>query len=121
MLPRIDGREEGSTSRREVVERGWRDHPDGVLKRRCHMKRKPEVIRRRPAAVGDADRLHMLRAIAVGDLTILVPLDHGRGCMCHWFLADRGCYGSQGETTGQRGTAFEEFPSSRSFRTHGSL
>src|SRR5207249_11695632 len=83
--------EEGSTSRREVVERGWRDHPDGVLKRRCHMKRKPEVIRRRPAAVGDADRLHMLRAIAVGDLTIVVALDHGRGCMCHWFLAERGC------------------------------
>src|SRR6516162_10971361 len=100
MLPRIDVREEGSTSRREVVERGWRDHPNGVLKRRCHMKGKPEVIRRRPAAVGDADRLHILRAIAVGDLTIAVALDHGRRCMCHGCLAERGCCSSQSETTG---------------------
>ena len=58
MLPRIDVREEGATSRRHVVERGWRDHPDRILKRRRHMKREPEVIGRRPAAVGDADRRH---------------------------------------------------------------
>ena len=68
VLTGIDVREEGSTGRRVVVERGWRNHPDGVLQRRCHMKRQPEVIRRRPAAVGDADRRHMLGAIAVGDL-----------------------------------------------------
>src|SRR6185436_15982862 len=85
------------------------------------MKRQPELIRRRPAAVGDADRLHVLGAIAVGDLTILVALDHGRGCMCHLFLAERGYRGSQGETTGQRGAAFKEFSSSRSFRTHRCL
>ena len=28
MLARIDVRQEGATGRREVVERGWRDHPD---------------------------------------------------------------------------------------------
>src|SRR5439155_25439190 len=104
------------TSGREVVERRWRDHPGGVLKRRCHMKRKPEVIRRRPAAVWDADRLHMLRAIAVGDLTVVVALDHGRRCMCQWFLAERGCRGSQGETTGQRGAALQELPPIKAFR-----
>src|SRR6185295_7197359 len=83
------------------------------------MKCQPEVIRRRPAAVGDADRLHMLGAIAVGDLTIAVASDHGRGGLCRRFLAERGCCGSQGETTCQRGAAPEELPSSTSFRTHG--
>ena len=56
VLPGIDVREEGATGRRQVVERGWRDHPDRILKRRRHVKRQPEVIGRRPAAVGDAHR-----------------------------------------------------------------
>src|SRR5262245_61254693 len=82
------------------------------------MKREPEGIRRRPAAVRDADRRYMLGAIAVGDLTIVVAPDHRRRCRG---LAEGGCYASQGETTGQRGTAFQKIPSSRSFRTHRSL
>src|SRR5206468_7271171 len=56
------------------------------------------------------------RADAVGD-QILVALDHWWGCRC---LADRGRRYSQ-QTADQRGAAFQEFSSSRSFRTHGSL
>src|SRR5882762_9384676 len=117
MLPGIDVRDEGTTSRSHEVERGWCDHPYRILKRRCHMKDEPEGIGRRPAAVGYAYRGNETRAVAVGDV-ILVALDH---CWRCWRLAHRGCYGSQGETTGQRGAAFKEFPSSRSFRAHGSL
>ena len=122
MLPGIDVRDEATTGRRHVVERGRRDHPDRILKRARHMKHEPEAIGRRPAAhgVGYAYRSNETRAIAVGDL-ILVALDHSWGCWRCRCLADRGCHGSQGETTGQRGTASKEFPSSRSFRTHRSL
>ena len=102
MLPGIDVRDEGTTGRPHEVERGWCDHPHRILKRRRHMKDEPEGIGRRPAAVGDAYRGDETRAVAVGDL-ILVALDHWWGC---WCLADRGCCGSQGETTGQRGAAF---------------
>src|SRR5262245_2868776 len=84
------------------------------------MKDEAEVIGRRPSAMGDADRGDEPRAVAVGDL-IRFALDHGWGCWCCWRLADRRCDGSQGKTTGQRGAAFQEFPSKRSFRANGSL
>ena len=74
MLPGIDVRNEGATGRRHVVERGWRDHPHRILKRRRHMKREPEGIGRRPAAVGYAYRGHETGALAVGD-QLLVALD----------------------------------------------
>src|SRR5687768_943407 len=117
MLARIDLRNIGTASRPHEVERGWCDHPYRILKRRGDMKVEPEGIRRRPTAVGDADRRDETRAVAVGDL-ILVALDHW---WRWWCLGERRCCGSQGETTGQRGTAFEEFSSSRSFRVHASL
>src|SRR5262245_55715734 len=79
------------------------------------MKDEPEGVGRRPAAVGDAHRGDESRALAVGD-HLRVALDHVWG----WRgLADCGCSGSQSETTGQRGAAFQEFPSSRLFRAHG--
>src|SRR5262245_606794 len=79
------------------------------------MKDEPEGVGRRPAAVGDAHRGDESRALAVGD-HIRVALDHFGG----WrVLADCWCGSSQGETTGQRGAAFQEFPSSRFFRAHG--
>ncbi len=56
MLPRIDLRDVGTTGRPHEVERGWRDHPHRILKRRRDMKVEPEGIGRRPAAVGDAYR-----------------------------------------------------------------
>src|SRR5215510_10072147 len=80
------------------------------------MKDEPEVIGRRPAAVGYAYRFDERRAVAVGDL-ILVALSHWWGCGC---LADRGCRCSQ-QTANQCGAAFQEFSSTRSFRTHESL
>src|SRR5262249_3888810 len=117
MLQGIDLRDVGTTSRPDEVEGGRRDHADRILKRRRHVKDEPEAIGRRPAAVGDAYRGDETRPVAVGDL-ILVAFDHWwRG----WCLAKRGGCSSQGETTGQRCAAFQEFPSSRSLRTHGSL
>src|SRR5262245_237932 len=79
------------------------------------MKDEPEGVGRRPAAVGDTHRGDETRALAVGD-QILVAFEHFWG---RRDLADRGCSSSQGETTGQRGAAFQEFPSSRLFRAHG--
>src|SRR5687768_85233 len=114
MLARIDLGDVGTTSRPHEVERGWCDYPYRILKRRGDMEVEAERIRRRPAAVSDAHRGDETRAFAVGDL-ILVALDH------RWRvrrLADRGCCSSQGETTGQRGAAFQEVPSRRSFRVH---
>ncbi len=119
----IDVREECATGRPHVVERGWRDHPDRVLKRGRDMKREPPVIRRGPAAVGDAHGRDARRSLAVGDL-VLAFFDHRRRVVClvaRGCLAARGRCGSQGETPSQRGAALKEFPPSRSFRTHGSL
>src|SRR5262245_43083066 len=115
MLLGIDLRNVGTTGRPHEVERGWCDYAYRILKRRRHMKDEPEVIGRRPAAVGYAYRVDKTRADAVGD-QILVALDHWGGCRC---LTDRGCRCSQ-QTANQRG-AFQEFSSTRSFRTHGSL
>src|SRR5262245_64804847 len=75
------------------------------------MKREPPVIGRRPAAVWYADRGDVTRAFAVGDL-ILGLLGHRRR---RRGLAERGRCGSQGEPTRQGRSAFQEFPSSRSF------
>ncbi len=123
MLLRIDIRQEGAAGRRPVVERGWRDHPHRILERGRHVKNEPEGIGRRPAAVGDAYRGHELGAVAVGD-QLLGALEHRRGCRYlsrYLCLGDRRRDGSQGETAGQRGAALQEFPSTRSFRTHRSL
>src|SRR5262245_15445215 len=116
MLLGIDLRDVGTTGRPHEVERGWCDHAHRILKRRRHMEDEPEVIGRRPAAVSYAYRVDETRADAVGD-QILVALDHWWGCRC---LADRGCRCSQ-KTADHRGAAFQEFPSSRSFRIHGCL
>src|ERR1700746_2141334 len=56
MLLGIDLRDVGTTGRPHEVERGWCDHAHRILKRRRHMKDEPEVIGRRPAAVGYAYR-----------------------------------------------------------------
>src|SRR5262249_19587351 len=80
-----------------------------------HMEDEPEVIGRRPAAVGYAYRVDETRANPVCD-QILVALDHWWGCRC---LADRGGRCSQ-QTADQCGAAFQEFSSTRLFRTHES-
>src|SRR5215510_4991400 len=116
MLLGIDLRDVGTTGRPHEVERGWCDHAHRILKRRRHMEDEPEVIGRRPAAVGYAYRVHETRADAVGD-QILVALDHWWGRRC---LADRGGRCSQ-QTADQCRAAFQEFSSTRLFRTHESL
>ena len=74
--------ERRSRGRRHVVERGRRDDPDRILKRRRHMKRQPEVIGRRPAAVGVryAHRGHETGALAVLD-QLLAAQDHRRSVL----------------------------------------
>src|SRR5262245_57092794 len=115
MLLGLDLRDVGTTRRPHEVERGWCDHAHRILKRRRHMEDEPEVIGRRPAAVGYAYRVDETRSDAVGD-QILVALDHCWGCRC---LADRGCRCSQ-QTADQCGAAFQKFSSTRSFRIHES-
>jgi hypothetical protein len=117
MLTGIDVRDEGATSRPHEVERGWRNHPHRILKRARHMKHEPEGIGRRPAAdgVGDAYRRHETGTIAVGD-ELLIPFDE-----LWMLLGARRRDGSHCQTTGQRGAALQESPSTRLFRSHESL
>src|SRR5262249_57861850 len=78
MLLGIDLRDVGTTRRPHEVEGRWCDHAHRILKRRRHMEDEPEVIGRRPAAVGYAYRVDETRADAIGD-QILIALDHWRG------------------------------------------
>ena len=123
VLAGIDVRKKRSAGCPHVVERGRCDHPDRILQRGRHVKREPPGVGRWPAAVSDAYGGDVTRSVAVGNL-VLALLDHRRRVVClaaFGCLAVRGGCGSQGETTGERSAAFEEFPSSRSFRRHGSL
>src|ERR1700730_17161672 len=122
MLPGIDVWNEGATGGRHVVERGWRDHSHLILKRSRDMKREPEFIGRRPTAdwVRHPFRGHETGALAIGD-QFLACLDELFRLWClavSWWLARRGSYGSERQTTGQRGAALEESPS---IRLHASL
>jgi len=67
------------------------------------MKNEPEAIGRRPAArrVLYAYRVHETGAFTIGDHFFTALDKLSRFC----FLAERGLYRSQGQTTSQRGTA----------------
>jgi len=123
---RIDIRQEGATRCRPVVERGWRDHSDLILKRARHMKDEAEGIGGRPTPVRYAYGGHEMGAITIGNQILVAP-DH-RWVIVIWCLCTRSrCLGarrryrSQGQTASQRGALFEEFPSIKSLRTHRSL
>src|SRR5436305_14376264 len=60
MLPGIDIRNKCATVRSHVVERGWRDNTDRILKRSQHMKRKPKRIGRVSPGRGRAYRGHVM-------------------------------------------------------------
>ena len=110
---------------RHIVERGWRDAADRILKRRQDVKRQSEGIGRHPFGDRDAYRGHETGALAVGDQLLRQLLGVLRrrlvsrrlGARC---LAARGPCRSQRQAC-QRDTLFQEPPAIASCRIHGSL
>ena len=112
MLPGIDVGNKGAAMCRRIEERRWRDNPDRILKRSQDVKREPEFIGRMPLGHGHAYRGDETGALAIGDQ--LVDFLGGRP-LCLALRKLRACQ------TGQRGATFQESPSIRFFRIHGSL
>src|SRR5258706_15115664 len=131
MLFGIDLRNVEAAMRRHIVKRRRRDTSYRLAKRSDDVKRQPKRIGRRSPVRWLAQRGHEMGAIAIGDL-ILETFFSGRlrerswrRCWCiSWrrcgCLAAGGPYRSR-DYTSDRGTAGQEFPSTRLLlRVHGS-
>src|SRR5205823_14756565 len=81
----FDVRNNRATVRTHKVERGWRDDPDGILKRSQYVKREAELIGRRSVVHGYTYRVHVLGPLAIRDLILQRALHRHRRwrlCLC---------------------------------------
>ena len=99
MLPRVDVGNKGAAVCRRIVERGWRDNPDRILKWGQDVKREPEFIRRMSLGHRHTYRGDETGALAIGDQ--LVDF-FGRRPL---YLAGRTLYAPRSQT-GQRDAIF---------------
>src|ERR1700719_773170 len=112
MLFRIEVRNNCATVSAHKMERGWRDIPHLLLKRRQYVKDHPELIGRRPVNHRYAYGGDETGALTIGDEILETFLRLRLRDCC---LTTRSLHRTDG---GRRGAGFQESPSTSFFRSH---